>query len=715
VGLPYQGVSVYALSVIGSTTTLRILAASIISLALSMLPASTDFPSTGLIRRTLLQLREPTTVARDILLVGPTPPGDPAQEPRAESARPAEIVWALVEFGADRALLTPGWDDQLAASEDRVVRDLTARVENRLETEFSLIDENIAELFRAIRIGSIKPQEADRFVDELRRLVDASETRIRKELNRRAPVSRETVDDLSQAFGRNRVGRSLSDLAIFLPDYQSAIAVPMPLDRREQGFRRMAVSSLESYIAVKQRLDELLREMDSAGYFQSVNARHRPRVMLDYLETLRVDLRDRPSAERAGVFREAVRDFYATVDDLVDTDLERRLVASLVDELDEATEESINETLSEISSAFSRAREAYRAFMGERDELRRAIRGSLVILAGDEPQENRSQAYRLAVNANSVLVAEHLVAPVGWYRALLLAGAGALVASLLTVFRAGPAAALAPAAIILVTGLFGLLFVTSDIWIQSELVFAVLIAATFASILVAAVGERAADKAIVGIASTRFPTKYVRRAYARGGLVGTATRTSRAVVVVVSGCDDEADSSGERDGAHEIEEFQRGIARKIQSLGGIVLGEDGRTVLAGFGTPMGTRPRGSEKVGGAPTRSAEAACKAALTLVSKPPASSTRLRCGVDIGPITFYSSPIGGYRATGQPIVYARRLCDVAAKHECRVLVGGRLRRLLSDGPHKYGFREIGQLVRTDGDERYDFYELTEQGPPSA
>jgi class 3 adenylate cyclase len=86
----------------------------------------------------------------------------------------------------------------------------------------------------------------------------------------------------------------------------------------------------------------------------------------------------------------------------------------------------------------------------------------------------------------------------------------------------------------------------------------------------------------------------------------------------------------------------------------------------------------------------------------------------VDTGAVTFYRSPIGGYRATGKPVVYARRLASVTAKHSSRVLVGNQVADLLSRGGEDFYLREIGLLVQSDGDDRYAFYELTSRNADS-
>ena len=104
----------------------------------------------------------------------------------------------------------------------------------------------------------------------------------------------------------------------------------------------------------------------------------------------------------------------------------------------------------------------------------------------------------------------------------------------------------------------------------------------------------------------------------------------------------------------------------------------------------------------------------ALPIFSSADADSLTIRCGVDVGEVTFYSSPIGGYRATGRPVAYARRLCSVTKRHGCTILVGDQVARLLAHGAEDLRLREVGLLVQPDGDDRYRFHELSGRDLPS-
>jgi class 3 adenylate cyclase len=320
------------------------------------------------------------------------------------------------------------------------------------------------------------------------------------------------------------------------------------------------------------------------------------------------------------------------------------------------------------------------------------------------------------VVANSVLVDKHLLAPIGWYRIFMLTAAGLLLAIMLAPFTVAKTGILAPALLILVSALFPALLLFGDIWFDPISVTTVLIGSTVASVVAAMVSQWSVERTLTGRAVYRLPSPLLKQAFRRGGLPNKARqRRSATVVVVAPVARFEPDAPGDRGReADEPASFHKEIARRIRKLGGVVLGEEGATILALFETPGATDHFLDGRRRSAHAGLARDACETAKELLSASLRGSYALRCGVDLGELMFYISPIGGYRATGPAITYARRLCVLARKHGRRVLFGEGAAAACGKGIEEPRFREEGKLVLPGDRERYAFYSLTEIDPPS-
>lgn len=721
---------VYSSFVARLTPVLRILSATAISFILALLPGDTIPSPKGAYFDSLMEVREPIPVARELLIVEPAASSRSAN---GEDTSPAEAVWAVAELGAERVLLPPSWlerDGSGLSTSERV-----SRLTTRLEEEFDLIDENVAELFEAIRIGSIEPEEADRFVAELRRLIANSRYRIQEELRSSSDASIASVAEMIEVFGNGRLGTELSELELSLPDYPSAMPIPVAPedDRGDLALRRLPYSSLSRYLSLARQLSTQLSGLEEAGVFDQTDPQKRPSIMADHVRTVRKELYAAPSESRAEAWRDAVKEYFETIAELIDEETEARLLDRLgILEEENPTDESaanIREMREELENTFANLRSEYATVVALRGELAETIEGSLVIFGDGETRRYASarhtawpfqieptEAEGRAVMANSVLVEEYLLAPDGWHRISLLTAAGLLIAVILSLVSPARAVALSPAVLILVAGIFPGLFLMADVWIDPTAIATVLAGATVASLLAALISQWCVERAVTGRAAYRLPPRLLRQSFHRGTLPESAGRRRRSIVVVVAPENepDEATFSVHREGSIALASFHKEISRRIRKLGGVVLGEEGTTVLSVFAAP-GTTGETGESQGDVPNvRLARDACEAAKALLSASLPGGVAVRCGVDVGGLTFYTSPIGGYRAAGPAITYARRLCGLAHKHRRAALFGAGVAAACGAEQESARFREEGKLVLPGGKERYAFFSLTEIDPPS-
>jgi hypothetical protein len=420
--------------------------------------------------------------------------------------------------------------------------------------------------------------------------------------------------------------------------------------------------------------------------------------MRDYVDAVQAEFLEEPTELRGEAWRDAMSEYLETVAQLISVDAEARLIDRLTTlagdaELDPESEAHLQEVRAELSSTFGALREERAALVALRAELADALTGSVVIL-----EDEIDGGDRRAVAVNSALVDAYAYAPIGRDRILLLVAAGLLAGLILAPFRFSAVVILAPLVILVVVALFPVLFLLRDIRVEPVSAVTVVVGAVAAAIIAAGVWQGWVERSLTGRGAVRLPRRVLRRALRRGALPVSELGRRRAAVIVVT-----LDERAGR-GPKAVRFAQREIARRVRRLGGIILGEEGTTVVTAF-----TASPGSDDA-----VLAHGACTAAERLAAATLPGGYRLRCGVEIGKVLFYLSPIGGYRATGRAIVYARRFCDLTGKHRRRIVIGETAVAACRDQRDSAAFEEVGKLIVSAEGGQYRYFGLRETGPPS-
>lgn len=676
----------------------RVFAVTVVSFSLSLFPGRDGSLLDEVYRDALLMVREPVPVAREILVVPVSVAGKEAES----ELDPVDLIWILAELRADRVLLPRAWADR-----EPLAPDMSAG----LDQEFARIDENIVTLFEAIRIGAIAPGEAERFVGELRHLVGQSQSRILEMLLGDPRGDRVSLDDLVESFGSDRLGRDLADLGVVLPRFPEGRAVPLPprVDGGGTAFRVLPAEAFSRYGALVRQLDTSLAALEEAGYFDEIDPVDRPGIMGDHGVSLRREFYQRPTERGAALWQDAMEEYFRRVGALIDPGAEARLMERLgafaeTEDLDPESAAGVREMKDELGAVFRAVRRDYGELVALRADLARAVEGAFVI-----PEDDRLMV------ANSVLVGTYGYAPEGRDRILLLTAAGLLVGLLLAPFRLSTAVVLAPFAAAAGAAIFPLLFLAADIWVDPLPVTVVIGGAVAVSIIVAALAQGALERALTGAGAVRLPRRVLRGAVLRGGLSRKRLGRRVAAVVVVAAFaeggagpgpgpglgpgpgTDRDGGPGRGPGTRQLRTVHRVLARRIRRAGGIVVGDDGPMVFAAFDDPRG----------------AHRACRAAMALAAGTLPGGLSIHCGVDAGDLDYYLSPVGGYRATGPAVTYARRFCELARKHHRRILLGDRIVTAAGPLTETERFEEKGKLVVSSSGTRYAYYTLTETDLP--
>jgi hypothetical protein len=146
----------------------------------------------------------------------------------------AEIILALIEMDAASLVIqTPilGFFEEKTGSEEEI--------RSWFEEEFSLLERNIRNLFEAIRVGSVAPAEARRYVDELVGLTDQGKERLSAALVRQSGAGAARLEQMAAAFGRVYQAGDLR-LSPGIPIPSSGLSYSRPRRDRDGRVRRLS-------------------------------------------------------------------------------------------------------------------------------------------------------------------------------------------------------------------------------------------------------------------------------------------------------------------------------------------------------------------------------------------------------------------------------------------------------------------------------------------
>lgn len=614
---------------------------------------------------------------------------DPQIEPVEYSAEiRAELFLVLAEMEAEEAIVTlseeqPGATSMLNRKED---------INNRLDEEFELIKDNVAALFEGIRYGSVRPQDAEDFIDELLDLIDNSGGRLRDDVLNSEAKSAAYLKKARGVFGEQQIGEDPVDLGYTFPEYKDVIVAAEfpPGEDIALPFRRLPLRLVYKYKALEQELNLLLETMEEAGFFGGMRPELRPTILDDEVNAILSRLLDDSQELTKRNWLDAKKNYLKSVEALLtgdrETELDEGFAALLTDEeIAEEQARRIAELRQIIAETFTETRRVYAEFSHLRDLLFSELFGSCCIIGtAAEPGRNREDIWQeptdaemAAAHIHSVRLHRFNMILTAWKEKASLAGAGLIIALILGVLSLPlvfPIGFLVTAATAM--GVI-LLYVNTGIFIHPLYVALVQGITMIAS-------------CIVGLVQRKTPREKIVQ--------------KRCVVLAVR-CllREEQSAEGDSvDGALFLKDFHRAVTRGIKRHGGIVVGSIGTVVLAGFGTPFNSDYRRRSNS----TNHVQTAIRAAEYLSQKGSGIPAEPSFGVDIGDCYFFVSPVTGYSVKGKPAAYARILSELAMKYDCRILFTEEIRQEIKE---RRPTKKLHSVVEKTSGRQRAFYAFTD------
>jgi hypothetical protein len=741
---------------------IRLIAAILTALsgAWSVHVLAPDLSDTPVYRR-FEALRPAVPVAREIVLIDVPAEGGQATPDAFDWA---EILLLMTEFEAGQGvfLFPPTEAPQSGHSLNLKQQALT----KRFDEEFSVMSSNVAAFFEAIRLGSVRPRDSVRYVDDLLKLMESGKARLIDDVRSIDETETVLVNQALLAFGRawidfpaartesvnspylplhsaDRTWSTAAFLALMdrlggvQPDFQEGrLVIPgvrlyggeardivLPLGRGGSllfetpdphgTYRRLSAQTLVRPAELETRLYESLKAMEGSGYLSGLDPEAYPTSLYEHFLILRREMLEAPDGQKSVAWRLARERFFTASRNFLDGKAEQNLLSGydnlvVAEGLDEAGAGRIQELRQLVVQAFSDSRNLLDELDALRIGLDAELRDSYCIIGPETDTVAEAGLVNAILNDRFIdsLWGQRLnrwAAFPGLMVAVILAFAGPLMSLLI-----GLAAAAASAGFVL------MFFVYADIWLHPVLPAGIVAAVTLVSILSClALRHWNRDKLRIAYGS-RLPAPLMRN-LASNGLVRTAeVDQAKAAILAIrySHLGEHGRPEEDAGQAGTLKAFQDEASREIVKRGGVVLGADGFIVLGAFGSPLeiGMNRKGKDPEPD-PARAlselARRACTATLEIMGPETAADNFWRYGLDIGDCSFFHSDAGGYSAVGRPPVYARILSGLALKYNCRILVTQELGDAIGE---QWLTRRLDTLVSKSSGKEEAFYELSGQ-----
>jgi class 3 adenylate cyclase len=710
----------------------------------------------------LMSRRPPPPVSRELLLIDPYPfpgaSGPGAEDHILEPSSAVTVLMTLAELDAAALIIqTPilGVSGGGPDTEDMIFR---------LNEEYALLGRNIRNLFDAIRVGSVAPEEADRYVGDLVSLAERGKDRLVSALARRDEAALARFEKASALFGHTGIPGDLRFQLIRAgetpagqpasPSYSGARPDPDGKLRRIAPMLPAAEGNAEHvvYAVLKgetpaggryQRIGIEYTESGPALFYQEADQDGRvipldirgailidpPREAFRRIplsDFLRYEEADRElgraleEAETLGLYGDLAPEAYpgslygyalflrenlsgGPEERALWVDARARYFRALEAFFQGPGETGGAETREDISRNLEALRNRYASLTDLRKRLGDALSSSFCVLGAASRNGEPSDAEASLILANSILTG-HAVIP-GSGRYILFWSLAAAFFTALGICRMGPGASLGIGLCLtlLGTGIFSCGFILTSYWIDPAIPAAAAGTGVAASSLCALVLKGGAARRFRGAYGPHISPDYLKVLIRRGRPLPSEIRKAKTAIVAVR---NPAPGRDPLEAAKAAAEFRKAVFGVFTKAGGTIVGYEGDLILAAFGSPLerGVLENPGIPYGGSAGEGRSPASKAAgFVFELLEGAGEIPWRFGIDAGECAFCCSAAAGYGAFGQAVVRSRILANLTSRYNARVLVTGAVAEKIDTIP----FRKLDALVDQRRREKEAFYEL--------
>jgi len=686
----------------------------------------------------LLSYHKPQAVSREILII--------ESDEMTDGSELFNVLMTLTEMGAASFIMT----GSLSPSSSPVTLTET-QIRRRFSEEYGLVGSNIRNLFEGIRMGSVPPLQAPSYVERLveltelgrERLLSAlidrdedflrsvavfgnylevedepyydSDGKIRRirpldqnlsfehpvyvNLKNRFIASHVESSDNGQIFWMRRADGSEFDIQL---DKDGNIITAW-----NAAFRRVDISLFHEYKLADIDMRDTLAAANELGIFSQTLPELSPLFLGDHANVLRDDLLLSPDDNNRIAWITGRANYLKSIENFLNSTAENNLTELYESEIiaiDITYEAERNELIKmrdDMKRAFRMMREQYSTLNAIHSTLKNELHFSYCIMGPEA-----SSLYS-ALIANTVITGSHIKS--AYDRAIITGSVIACALVLILIFLLSPFFLFITGIILSVISAcaFSFIFINYSYWIDPAVVLLASLCGTLflfyfkcaylsrrARNFRFAYGAAMSDTALANLIKIGKPAP-------------SQICTAYAAIIAIKDVNllGKEETEKQQDSGKLRKAFVSSVKKVIFSSGAVIVGFEGDTILACFGSPLDPNPSLAicgEADDGTPIRSYSPVDKACALVRGLLDYEKFSWRFGIDAGECTFYWSAETGYSVNGRPAIKARVLVSKTSRFKVRALVTETIK-------NKIDMNTVMRDAHRDDNET--FYELKSTG----
>ena len=669
-------------------------------------------PKLGKVYDFFLNIRSSPPVSRDILLI------DTAEN--ISSGDVYSIIMALGEMGASEILLeAPVLGMGTGKIED------TEDLRQHISDEFLTVSRNIRALFDAIRFGFVSPNESPELIASLVELSEKGRDRINETIIRQDGSAVALLAQSTKAFGKillamdlnpqldkDGVLRRVAPVSLgvehiayhalksrwsdtYFEETENGLILinsflqhgvlteyKFHLDSEDNilmekpdgsSFRRLSWEYFKNYEQAGRQMAELLKSINNPDIYKYIAPEEMPVIMYDFTENLKEELIQNPNDENISAWIHARQQYFKSLEEFLYGKSEMMHINSYEELIaekgaDKDGAEELENQRNGIIGAFASLREKHKELSDLRNNIAQFANSSFCII---KPEKNDSTA----ILANTLLTGLSITPGKSLYIMAFSFSAVFVMLALIHTMRPLKQLFLGLGLSFLCGAGFGISFIFRAYWINPLIPFS---ACVFGTLIMAVsrflIGFKMELKFRLAYAPALNKTMY--KSLVKTGKPALDDKINEnAVIIIVKNTallkTEDNEKPQEISVAQEL--FVKTFSQKFKKAGAVVLGVNGDTALACFGSPL---ERLSKKKATALNKKANS-IKAVL-LVNELISAKDEAKdwvFGIDSGECVFSWSPLSGYKAEGRAVFRAKVFASLVKRFNVKAIISGEVK----------------------------------------
>jgi len=677
----------------------------------------------------LLNIKKPPVVSRDILIID--------TDEFAEASDVFSVLTTLTEMDAAKLVMTgkvSHFSSPVTLTEEEIRR--------RFIEEYNLVRTNIRGLFEGIRMGYVSPVQAPSFVEELVELTEHGRDRLISALVERdenliraayafgnyleadteplydwggvirrvklfdtgmdqtqAVRAHPVYSDLISRYVTSQIENTKYRQILWLRGYDGD-DLNLPLDKDGNvitpwncNFRRIDISLFREYEVADHSMLNALSAADQLGIFSKLLPSHAeidisPFILGGHSFVLKEELLSNAkhssssNYEKRTAWKTSRINYFNSLDNFFKSPFLSDIIfgyEELIADTDPSDEDRLNELIlmkNSVIEVISLLRDEYKKISNLRSRLETETMFSYCVIGPDD------NALYSALAANVLMTGSHIDYANDMQVIILSIAVSAI--ALIIVFLLRPVFLLFAGIFlsIISSSVFAFGFVIHSYWIDPIIV----LGSSFTGMLVlfyfkcAFLDYRARTfRAAYGAVVSKT---FLQGLIARGIPRPADVNVNYAAIIAIKETNllGKEDREKTQDAGKVRSAFLSSVKKVLFNAGAVIVGFEGDTILACFGSPLEPFPQLATckmtEDGSPILRSYNPVDKAFALVTGLLEIENNTWRFGLDAGECTFYWSPETGYSVNGRPAVRARLLVSKASRFKVRALITETIRK---------------------------------------